>query len=94
VRAVSDPDDRDGPALAPRAWVVWSIAAVTIALVSNNPVYRVLVSLAALNVLLAWLPPGRNRKPLAIALTAAAILAALINVLASLARVRAAFAGP
>jgi energy-coupling factor transport system permease protein len=82
VRAVSDPDDRDGPALAPRAWVVWSIAAVTIALVSNNPVYRVLVSLAALNVLLAWLPPGRNRKPLAIALTAAAILAALINVLA------------
>ena len=75
--------DRDAPALAPRAWVIWSLAAVTIALVSNNPVYRVLVALVALNVLLAWLPVERNRKPLAFALVAAAILAALVNVLAS-----------
>jgi energy-coupling factor transport system permease protein len=73
----------DRVALAPRAWLLWSISAVTIALLSNNPVYRVLVALAALNVLLTWLPTERNRKPLALALMFAAILAALINVLAS-----------
>jgi energy-coupling factor transport system permease protein len=77
---VSEPD---GPGLAPRAWLVWSIAAVTVALLTENPVYRVLVALAALNVLLAWLPRERNRKPLGLALLVAAILAALINVLAS-----------
>ena len=75
--------DLDGPGLAPRAWLVWSIAAVSVAVLTNNPVYRGLVALVALNVLLAWLPPGRNRKPLAIALAVAAIMAALINVLAS-----------
>ena len=47
--------------LAPRAWLIWSLAAVTIALVSNNPVYRVLGALAALDVLLVWAPPGRSR---------------------------------
>ncbi|HEY5486066.1 MAG TPA: energy-coupling factor transporter transmembrane component T [Candidatus Limnocylindrales bacterium] len=81
-RVLSDRDDRS-PALAPRAWLIWSIAAVTIALLTNNPVYRVLVALAAVNVLVAWLPPERNRKPLALGLAAAAILAALVNVLAS-----------
>jgi energy-coupling factor transport system permease protein len=81
-RVLSDRDDRS-PGLAPRAWLVWSMAAVTIALLTNNPVYRVLVALAAVNVLVAWLPPERNRKPLALGLAAAAILAALVNVLAS-----------
>ncbi len=80
MSASSDPVE---PGLAPRAWLVWSAAAVTVALLTDNPVYRVLVVLAALNVLLAWLPPGRNRKPLALALVVAAVLAASINVLAS-----------
>jgi energy-coupling factor transport system permease protein len=80
VSGVSDPGDFG---LAPRAWLVWSIAAVTVALMSDNPVYRVLVALAALNALLAWLPPERNRRPLGFALVVAAVLAALINVLAS-----------
>jgi energy-coupling factor transport system permease protein len=71
------------PGLAPRAWLVWSLAAVTVALVSDNPTYRGLVALVALNVLLAWLPPGRRLRPLAIAVTLAAALAALINLLAS-----------
>jgi energy-coupling factor transport system permease protein len=50
--------------------------------VTDNPVYRGLVALVALNVLLTWLPPGRRLKPLAIAVTLAAALAALINLLA------------
>jgi len=78
---LSDGDDRTS-GLAPRAWLVWSMAAVTIALLTNNPVYRVLVVLAAINVLVAWLPPERNPKPLVIALAAAAVLAALISALA------------
>ena len=44
--------------LAPRAWLLWSLAAVTVALSTDNPIYRGLVALAALNVLLTWLPPA------------------------------------
>jgi energy-coupling factor transport system permease protein len=69
--------------LHPRAWLVWSLAAVTVALVTDNPVYRGLVALIALNVLLTWLPPERRLRPLAVAVTLAAALAALINLLAS-----------
>lgn len=69
--------------LAPRAWLLWSLAAVTVALASDNPVYRGLVALAALNVLLRWLPPGRNLRPLAVAVVLAAAFAGLINVIAS-----------
>ncbi|MFI5258331.1 MAG: energy-coupling factor transporter transmembrane component T family protein [Candidatus Limnocylindrales bacterium] len=68
--------------LAPRAWLIWSLAAVTIALSTDNPVYRGLVALAALNVLLAWLPRGRRLRPLALGLVMAAAIGALINVLA------------
>jgi energy-coupling factor transport system permease protein len=68
--------------LAPRAWLVWSLAAVTVALSTDNPVYRGLVALAALNVLLIWLPPGRRLRPLVVALLIAAGIGGLINVLA------------
>jgi energy-coupling factor transport system permease protein len=71
------------PGLAPRAWLVWSLAAVTVALSTDNPIYRGLVALAALNVLLTWLPPGRRVRPFAVAVVLAAAFAALINVLAS-----------
>ena len=69
--------------MSPRTWLIWSLAAVTVAVSTDNPVYRGLVALAALNVLLTWLPPGRRMKPLAVALVIAAARAALINVLAS-----------
>jgi energy-coupling factor transport system permease protein len=72
-----------GGTLAPRAWVVWSLAAVTVALVSDNPVYRGLVALVALNVLLVSLPTGRRLGTLGVTVLVAAALAALINVLAS-----------
>lgn len=67
----------------PRALVVWSLAALTVALVSDNPVYRGLVVLAALDVLWAWLPPGRRVRPLLTAASVAACFAVLLNLLAS-----------
>jgi len=73
----------DAPGLASRAWLIWSLSAVTVALSTDNPVYRGLVALAALNVLLTWLPPRRRLRPLALALLFAAGIAALVNVLAS-----------
>ena len=78
----SGPDRAPSEALAPRAWVIWSLAAVTVALSTDNPVYRGLVALVALNVVLAWLPPGRRLRPLIVAMTVAAAFAALINLLA------------
>ena len=69
--------------LAPRAWLIWSLAAVTVALSTDNPVYRGLVALAALTVLLTWLPAGRRVRPLAVALVLAAGMAVLINLLAA-----------
>jgi energy-coupling factor transport system permease protein len=78
-RAAASPSGR---ALNPRTWLVWSLAAVTVAMLSDNPVYRGLVALAAFDVLLAWLPPGRSLRPLAVGLAFAATLAALINLLA------------
>jgi energy-coupling factor transport system permease protein len=71
------------PGIAPRAWLIWSLAAVTVALSTNNPIYRGLVALAALDVLLTWLPEGRRVRPLAITVAVAAGFAALINVLAA-----------
>lgn len=69
--------------IAPRAWLVWSLAAVTVGLSTDNPVYRGLVALVALNVLLTWLRPGRRLMPLALVLLVSAGTAALVNVLAS-----------
>ena len=77
-----EPPPEAGPGIAPRAWLLWSLAAVTVALSTDNPVYRGLVALAALNVLLTWLPRGRRVRPLALALLFAAGFAALINVIA------------
>lgn len=68
--------------IAPRVWLIWSLAAVTVAVSTDNPVYRGLVALAALNVLLTWLPPGRSVRPLFVMLFFAAGLAAGINVIA------------
>jgi energy-coupling factor transport system permease protein len=69
-------------ALDPRVWLVWSIAAVTVALLTTNPIYRGLVALVALDVLLTWAPPGRRLRPLGLAIVFAAAFAAVINLLA------------
>lgn len=69
--------------IAPRAWLVWSLAAVVVALSTTNPVYRGLVVLAAVDVLLTWLPAGRRIRPLVITVVAASAFAALVNALAA-----------
>lgn len=69
--------------ISPRAWLVWSLAAVAVALSTDNPVYRALVAIAALNVLVAWLPPGRSLRPLSFGLAFAVGFAVLINGLAA-----------
>jgi energy-coupling factor transporter transmembrane protein EcfT len=70
------------PGLAQRAWLIWSLAAVLVALSTNNPVYRALVTLAALDVLLTWLPRGRSLRPLAVAAAFSAMVAVVVNVVA------------
>ena len=65
--------------LSARAWVGWSLAAVAVALTTANPVYRGLVAIAAFDVLVAWLPPGRRLRPLAFGMAFAVAFAVLIN---------------
>jgi energy-coupling factor transport system permease protein len=67
----------------PKAAAVWSAAAITVALSSNNPVYRVLVLLAALNFLAYRHRTGTSVKPLFIAVPVVALLATAYNILAS-----------
>jgi len=67
----------------PRALAVWSVAGITIALASANPVYRIIVLLCALNVLVALRRPDVSLRGLTIALTVAALIATVITMLAS-----------
>ena len=68
--------------LSARAWLGWSLAAVAVALSTDNPVYRGLVAAAALNVLIAWLPRSRSLRPLGFGLAFAVFFAVLVNGLA------------
>ena len=67
----------------PRALALWSLSAVTIALATGNPVYRVLVLLCALNLLVVMRRPGTSLRGLVIALIVAAIIAIAVTTLAS-----------
>ena len=58
----------------PRALLLWSAAALVVDLATNDPVYRALVVLAALDVLAALAPRGRQLRP---ALVAAALFGGL-----------------
>jgi energy-coupling factor transport system permease protein len=67
----------------PRAVALWSAAALTLALSTNNPVYRALVALCAVNLILAR---GRSRirlRPVVIAVAVSALLATAVTVLLS-----------
>jgi energy-coupling factor transport system permease protein len=66
-----------------RAVLLWSAAALTIALATNNPVYRALVGLCALNLILAHGRGGVRLRPILIAVVLSAGLATLITVLLS-----------
>jgi len=65
----------------PKVVAAWSAAAITVALSTNNPVYRVLVLLAALNFLAARRRAGTAIKPLLLILPSVAVIAIGINVL-------------
>jgi energy-coupling factor transport system permease protein len=69
--------------MSPRCLAAWSAAALTMALVSTQPVYRLLTLLAALNVVLATAQPHRRLRPLLVATTIAMALAVVLNVLLS-----------
>ncbi|GAC1653616.1 MAG: hypothetical protein NVS9B1_03220 [Candidatus Dormibacteraceae bacterium] len=62
-----------------RGVAVWSASALACVLLTNNPVYRVLVLLAALNFVIAIRP--RGGRALVVGLTAAAAFAVLLNTL-------------
>ena len=63
----------------PRAVAAWSAAAIIIVLASNNPVYRGLVVLLAINFLVAWRRPGRSLGPLLRMLGVATLVAVVIS---------------
>lgn len=65
----------------PRAVAVWAVAGVMVALVTGNPVYRVLVLLIAANVLLRRRLPGRRLGALFTATAVAALTAVVLNLL-------------
>ena len=62
-----------------RALAAWSAAGLTIALATNNPVYRGLVLLAAINVLLASRPRARSLRPLLVTVTVMALFTTFLN---------------
>ena len=66
-----------------RAVAAWCAAALLIALVTNNPVYRVLVLLAALNLLAARRRQGTRLRPVLLGIVVATVIALGINVLLS-----------
>jgi len=69
--------------VSPRAAALWVLAALAITLATNNPVYRLLVVLAAVNVLAAA-PAGRRRlRPLLAFVAASGALAVASNALLS-----------
>jgi len=67
----------------PRALAAWSLAGMTIALASGNPVYRVLVLLCALNVVVMLRRPDVRIRGLLLALVVAACIATVVTTLAS-----------
>jgi energy-coupling factor transport system permease protein len=67
----------------PRALAAWSLAGITIALATGNPVYRLLVLLCAINVLIALRRPDVSLRGLLIALAVAAVVAMAVTTLAS-----------
>src|SRR2546426_3833303 len=66
-----------------RALAVWSASALIITLSTNNPVYRGLIVVAALNVLLVLRRPGARLRPVLIALCVAALTSTALTVLLS-----------
>jgi energy-coupling factor transport system permease protein len=74
---------RNAPSLNPRAVAMWSMAAIAIVVLTNNPVYRGLVALVAVNLLVARRRPGVSLRALTGFLGAFALVTILYNPLIS-----------
>lgn len=66
-----------------RAVLLWSVAALAVAIVTTNPFYRALVVLAGADVLIAHRRPGRDVTPIVRLLAVGALMAVVLNVLLS-----------
>ena len=66
--------------MSPRAVAAWSAAAVTLAVATANPVYRLIVLLAGVNLLLGLRRPGTSLRPLAIGCAVAFVLSCAVSV--------------
>lgn len=69
--------------MSARATATWSATAMVVVIAGNNPVYRVLVALAALNLLLAARRPGRSLKGLLMLVLTAGVFSIALNLLLS-----------
>ena len=69
--------------MSARATASWSAAAMVIVIAGNNPVYRVLVALAAVNLLLAARRPGRSIRGLLLLVLVAGLFSITLNLLLS-----------
>ena len=67
----------------PRAWAVWTAAAMVLVLTSTNPLYRALVLLLALNLLISLRRSDASLRPLFLAVAVGAALAIVLNTLLS-----------
>ncbi|MBF6605584.1 MAG: energy-coupling factor transporter transmembrane protein EcfT [Chloroflexi bacterium] len=62
-----------------RVVVVWSAAALTVDLATNDPVYRATLLLVCVDVLLALVPPSRSLRPLITVVVVIGVLAVGLN---------------
>ena len=69
--------------MSPRPLAAWSMAALTIALATTNPVYRAVILLAALNVVIALRRPEARLRPLAAGLVLSGLIAVVVTVAVS-----------
>jgi len=63
-----------------RAVLVWSAAALTIDLATNDPVYRAALLVVCIDVLLALVPPSRSLRPLVAVVVVIGVTAIILNV--------------
>ncbi|MHB8397454.1 MAG: CbiQ family ECF transporter T component [Candidatus Limnocylindrales bacterium] len=60
--------------------LVWSAAALTVDLATNDPVYRATLLVVCIDVLLALVPPSRSLRPLVVVVVVVGATAIILNV--------------
>src|SRR5258708_11674317 len=70
--------DDSQPMVNPRAVAAWSASGLLIVILSNNPAYRTLVLLAALNFVVANRPPRTRLRPLPVLVALVTLMPVMI----------------